>query len=167
MLTEINKRKIFLEVGQHEKAHKPSPLVLPLKPRERNRIHLPSQCRHPSPWPAPPSSLPSIYSKLLSLDLHLHSLDQEAKQKNGTRRRRGVEGGVRPESPVLSPHKFSKETIGETYLLVVSVVLAWLQCINLQLGKAREGVWVVVVRFVAVLHVGRFAVFQYFDVSGL
>jgi hypothetical protein len=29
MLTEINKRKISLEVGQHEKAHKPSPLVLP------------------------------------------------------------------------------------------------------------------------------------------
>jgi hypothetical protein len=65
----------------------------------------------------------SPLQQIALIDLHPNNLDQEAKWKNGTRRRRGV-GGVRSESPLLSPHKFSKETLGEAFLFVVLVVLA-------------------------------------------
>ena len=110
MLAEINKIKIPEEWAKPTcaKAHQPNLSYPPKTLEEGDRTRLPGR---PPTAPLPPllicSHLSPLYSKLLSLDLHLHSLDQEAKWKNGTRRRRGV-GVVRSESPLLSPHKFFK-----------------------------------------------------------
>ena len=68
----------------------------------------------PQPPMAPPSSPPPVrefaflspLQQIALIDLKSNNLDQEVKWKKGTRRRRGVKGGVRMESPLLSPHKF-------------------------------------------------------------